>query len=177
MKFHFSDDIERYFEIMGVKNKNINLLKCIKYFFHPRLMPVGIFRLASFFYRKEYFALAKFFTFLNLFIFGMEISPRVQIGGGFFVPHSVGIVIGASSIGRCATIYQGVTLGASFLDMDFNSKSRPILGDHVLIGAGAKVIGGVRIGDNVKVGANALVIRDVPSNSKVLSPEGRVIQA
>lgn len=131
--------------------------------FNPRMAPVALLRLAEFFHTRHLGLLAKFFSMLNVMIFGIEVSPQVQIGGGLFLPHTVGTVLGAERIGDNCTILQGVTLGTSEPDMGFTVFMRPIIGNNVLIGAGAKVIGRVTIGDHAKVGANAVVLRDVPA--------------
>src|SRR5260370_14893700 len=98
-------------------------------------------------------------TYLNIVLFGLEVSPRCEIGPGIFAPHPSGTVIGAWRIGRNATIFQGVTLGAKGLDMDFDFRLRPNVGDNVVLGAGSKILGGIQLGDNVAVGANS-VVRD-----------------
>ena len=89
---------------------------------------------------------------------------RCEIGPGLCFPHTVGTVIGALRIGRDAVIYHGVTLGAKEMDFGYDSKARPIIGDNVVIGSGAKVLGGITIGNNVIVGANAVVVESVPDN-------------
>jgi serine O-acetyltransferase len=109
--------------------------------------------------------LAKALSALNLLIFGIEVATHCQIKGGLLLPHTQGTVIGAFSIGRNATIFQGVTLGAKELEISFSEATRPSIGDGVVIGAGAKVLGGIQVGSNVKIGANAVVIRPVPDNT------------
>ena len=105
---------------------------------------------------------------LNLFLFGIEVTPRCRIGAGLFLPHTSGTVLGAAEIGRNATIFQGVTLGARVADLAFDPSLRPILGNNVLIGAGAKILGGIKIGDGATIAANSLVIRDVPENARMM---------
>jgi serine O-acetyltransferase len=112
---------------------------------------------------------------LNVLVFGIEVSPQVQIGGGLFLPHTVGTVIGAARIGDNCTILQGVTLGTSEPDMGFTVSARPIVGDHVLIGAGAKVIGRVMVGDYAKIGANAVVLCDVPTYALAVGVPARIV--
>ncbi len=104
----------------------------------------------------------------NLKRYGIEISPRCEIGPGLYLPHTHGTVIGAWQIGENAVIYQGVTLGAKNLDLVFSESLRPNLGDNVTIGAGAKVLGGVRIGNSSTVGANAVVTKDVNDHQTVV---------
>ena len=105
---------------------------------------------------------------------GVEIHPGATIGAGFFIDHGMGVVIGETGgIGNDVTLFQGVTLGGTGKE---RGKRHPTLGSHVVVGAGAKVLGGIRIGDNVKVGANAVVLRSVPANSTVVGNPGRIVK-
>jgi len=114
--------------------------------------------------------LAKLVSLLNFMIFGIEISFRCHIGPGLYFPHTQGTVIGAWRIGDNATIYQGVTLGARELDLEYDEQSRPVLGNNVIIGSGAKVLGHVVIGNHAKVGANAVVIQSIPDGATAVGP-------
>ena len=131
--------------------------------FSPRFIPVLLCRLSYWFYCYNLIHIAKFFSFLNFFIFGIEIAVSCPIGRGLFLPHTHGTVIGACSIGENATIFQGVTIGARELDFSFTESSRPTLGDFVTIGSGAKVLGGVHLGFGCRIGANAVVLSDIES--------------
>ncbi len=105
---------------------------------------------------------------------GVEIHPGASIGAGFFIDHGMGVVIGETTeIGDYVTLFQGVTLGGTGKE---RGKRHPTLGNHVVVGAGAKVLGGIIIGDNVKVGANAVVLRTVPPNSTVVGNPGRIVK-
>ena len=105
---------------------------------------------------------------------GIEIHPRAVIGRGFFIDHGMGVVIGETAIiGDFVTLFQGVTLGGTGKD---RGKRHPTLGNHVVVGAGAKVLGNLTIGDFVKIGANSVVLRSVPSNSTVIGIPGRIIK-
>ncbi len=105
---------------------------------------------------------------------GVEIHPGATIGTGFFIDHGMGVVIGETTeVGEYVTLFQGVTLGGTGKE---RGKRHPTLGSHVVVGAGAKVLGGIRIGDNVKVGANAVVLRSVPANSTVVGNPGRIVK-
>ncbi|MCE3225105.1 MAG: cysE [Nitrospira sp.] len=98
---------------------------------------------------------------------GIEIHPSAKIGARFFIDHGMGVVIGETAeIGDHVTLFQGVTLGGTGKE---RGKRHPTLGNHVVVGAGAKILGGITIGDNVKIGANSVVLKSVPPNSTVIS--------
>ena len=106
---------------------------------------------------------------------GVEIHPSAKIGTGFFIDHGMGVVIGETAeIGDFVTLFQGVTLGGTGKE---RGKRHPTLGNHVVVGAGAKILGGITIGDNVKIGANSVVLKNVPPNSTVIGVPGRVIKS
>jgi len=105
---------------------------------------------------------------------GVEIHPAAKIGTGFFIDHGMGVVIGETAeIGDHVTLFQGVTLGGTGKE---RGKRHPTLGNHVVVGAGAKILGGIKIGDNVKIGANSVVLKSVPPNSTVIGVPARVIK-
>ena len=109
---------------------------------------------------------------VNRFITGIEIHPGAAIGNGLFIDHGMGVVIGETSVvGDNVTIFQGVTLGGTGKE---RGKRHPTIGNNVVIGTGAKVLGNITIGDNVQIGANAVVVRDVPANSTVVGVPGRI---
>ncbi len=106
---------------------------------------------------------------------GVEIHPSAKIGTGFFIDHGMGVVIGETAeIGDYVTLFQGVTLGGTGKE---RGKRHPTLGNHVVVGAGAKILGGIMIGDNVKIGANSVVLKNVAANSTVIGVPGRVIKS
>jgi serine O-acetyltransferase len=105
---------------------------------------------------------------------GIEIHPAATIGKGFFIDHGMGVVIGETAeIGDYVTLFQGVTLGGTGKE---RGKRHPTLGNHVVVGAGAKILGGIKIGDNVKIGANSVVLKSVPANCTVIGVPGRIIK-
>lgn len=105
-------------------------------------------------------------------ITGIEIHPGAEVGKGLFIDHGMGVVIGETTIiGENVTLFQGVTLGGTGKE---RGKRHPTLGNNVVVGTGAKILGNINIGDNVNIGANAVVIRDVPPNSTVVGVPGRV---
>lgn len=107
-------------------------------------------------------------------ICGIEIHPSAKLGPGFFIDHGTGVVIGETAeAGEDCLIYQGVTLGGTGKQQ---GKRHPTLGNHVVVGAGAKILGAIRIGDYVKIGANSVVLKDVPDHSIVVGVPGRVIK-
>jgi serine O-acetyltransferase len=109
------------------------------------------------------------------FLTGVEIHPAARIGPGFFIDHGMGVVIGETSeIGENVIVFQGVTLGGTGKD---RGKRHPTLGNHVVVGAGAKVLGPVTIGDHVKIGANSVVLRSVPAHSTVVGVPGKIIRS
>ncbi|MDO8525803.1 MAG: serine O-acetyltransferase EpsC [Candidatus Omnitrophota bacterium] len=109
---------------------------------------------------------------LGRFFTGIEIHPGAEIGASFFIDHGMGVVIGETAIiGDNVLLYQGVTLGGTGKE---RGKRHPTIGDNVVIGAGAKVLGDITIGDNSYIGSNAVVIKDVPPNSTVVGVPGRI---
>jgi serine O-acetyltransferase len=141
----------------------------------PRFASVVLIRVAQRLHAKGWRRLAKLFSFFNFLIFSIEVSPRVEIGPGLIIPHSTGTVIGAGQIGANATIYQQVTFGATIADFEFDKAQRPILEDDVIVTAGAKIIGPVRLGKGCIVGANAVVLNDVPDGMLAVGVPARMI--
>ena len=118
--------------------------------------------------------LPRYISYLTRIITGIEIHPKARIGNRFFIDHGEGVVIGETTIiGDDVLIYQQVTLGGIGSE---HGKRHPTIGNNVIIGAGAKVLGNITLGDNVRVGAGSVVLEDVPENSTVVGVPGRVIQ-
>ncbi|MFH1847124.1 MAG: serine O-acetyltransferase EpsC [Candidatus Omnitrophota bacterium] len=116
--------------------------------------------------------LPRFISQLARWFTGIEIHPGAEIGKGIFIDHGMGVVIGETAIiGKNVTLFQGVTLGGTGKE---KGKRHPTIGNNVVVGAGAKVLGNITIGENVLIGANAVVIRDIPDNSTVVGVPGRV---
>jgi serine O-acetyltransferase len=164
LKENLLADLERHFFYTGQPEKIPTIIGIVKKALNLRFLPVLLCRLAHSSYKRGWKPLASLFSLLNFVVFGIEIGQHCEIGGGLYLPHTVGTVIGAWSIGKNAVIFQGVTLGAKSIDAGYNSKNRPMVGDNVTIGAGAKVLGGILIGNNVTVGANAVVTKSLGSN-------------
>ncbi|KAF0182513.1 MAG: cysteinyl-tRNA synthetase [Nitrospirae bacterium] len=118
--------------------------------------------------------LPRLLSHIGRFLTGIEIHPGAQIGSGFFIDHGLGVVIGETAeIGENCLLYQGVTLGGTGKD---KGKRHPTLGNNVVVGAGAKVLGPMRIGDYVKIGANSVVLIEVPDHAIVVGVPGRIVK-
>jgi serine O-acetyltransferase len=116
---------------------------------------------------------ARVFAELNRILTGVEIHPAAVLGSRLFIDHATGVVIGETAeVGDDVTIYHGVTLGGSGND---TGKRHPTVGDRVIIGAGAKVLGPIKIGDDSRIGANAVVVKEVPSSAVVIGVPGQII--
>jgi serine O-acetyltransferase len=116
--------------------------------------------------------LPRWLSQVSRFFTGIEIHPAAQIGDGLFIDHGMGVVIGETSVvGKNVTLYQGVTLGGTGKE---KGKRHPNIGDNVVIGTGAKVLGNITVGDNSYIGANAVVLRDVPPNATVVGVPGHI---
>ncbi len=130
------------------------------------------YRIAHLFYRIHLFFLARVISQFARLATGIEIHPGARIGKRFFIDHGMGVVIGETTIiGDDVLLYQGVTLGGTGI---VKGKRHPTIGNNVVVGAGAKVLGNINIGDNSYIGANAVVIKDVPADSTVVGVPGRI---
>jgi serine O-acetyltransferase len=137
------------------------------------LHAVAWYRMAHWYWIHNLKFLARLTSQTARFLTGIEIHPGATIGKGFFIDHGMGVVIGETAeIGDNCLLYHGVTLGGVSLA---KKKRHPTLGNNVVVGAGAKVLGAITLEDNVKVGANAVVLKDVPANSVVVGNPGRVV--
>ena len=121
-----------------------------------------MYRISHFFYEKKRFFIARLISQLGRFLTGIEIHPGAKIGMGTLIDHGSGVVIGETSvIGDRVTIYQGATIGATGNEKQF--KRHPTLGDDIVVGSGAKILGPINIGNHCKIGANSVVLKDMPS--------------
>lgn len=144
------------------------------YFLYPGLKAIRLHRLANKFYNRKLYFLARWVSQRASRKTGVEIHPAAKIGKRFFIDHGTGVVIGETAIiGDDVTIYQGVTLGGTGKDV---GKRHPTIGNNVMIGSGAKVLGPLNIGDNSRIAAGAVVLSDIPSNSTAVGVPARVVK-
>src|ERR1700733_8137689 len=140
---------------------------------YPGFPAILLHRFAHRLYVGGWFTLGRVVSQFSRTFTGIEIHPGARIGRRFFIDHGVGVFIGESSeIGDDVLLYQGVTLGGTGKD---TGKRHPTIGDGVVIGTGAKILGNIRIGDHAKVGAGSVVVRSVPDHSTVVGVPGRVV--
>ena len=140
---------------------------------YPTVLATINHRIAHFLYKRKGYFLARLISQFSRFLTGIEIHPGATIGKNFFIDHGMGVVIGETTrIGDNVTLYQGVTLGGT----GKNELTRhPILEDGVIVGAGAKVLGNIRIASGSKIGAGAIVIKDTMENSTAVGQPARII--
>ena len=132
------------------------------------------YRLASWLKQQQVPFFPRAISQIARWLTGIEIHPSAKIGERFFIDHGMGVVIGETAeVGDHVTLFQGVTLGGTGKE---RGKRHPTLGNHVVVGAGAKILGGITIGDNVKIGANSVVLKSVPPNSTVIGVPARIIK-
>ena len=166
---------QHYYYYDGTPERQPSVWGVLKKVIHLKFTPVLLYRFASHFYHIGFVPIAKILSILNFILFGIEIGLRCDIGEGLYLPHTVGTVIGATAIGRNAVIFQGVTLGAKTIDIGYHKDQRPLIGDSVVIGSGAKVLGGIIVGNNVTIGANAVVTKSLPDNVVAVGVPAKII--
>lgn len=161
-------DIQSIFERDPAARSTLEVLVC-----YPGLHAVWGHRLAHWLWLHNFKLLGRWVSQLARGLTGIEIHPGASIGPGFFIDHGMGVVIGETAeIGADVTLYHGVTLGGTSLS---KGKRHPTIGDRVVIGAGAKVLGAITIGNDTRIGANAVVVKSVPANSVVVGVPGQNI--
>ena len=130
--------------------------------------------ISHFLYKKNLLFLARLISQIARFLTGIEIHPGATLGAGILIDHGMGVVIGETAeLGDRITIYQGTSLGGTGKE---KGKRHPTVGDNVVIGAGSKVLGNIKIGSNSKIGANSVVLDDVPEGATVVGIPGKVVK-
>ena len=140
---------------------------------YPGLHAIWMYRLAHWFWRNGLHWVGRMISHIARWLTGVEIHPGAEIGRRFFIDHGMGVVIGETTeIGDDVTLYHGVTLGGTTWE---KKKRHPTLGNGVIVGAGAKVLGAITLGEQSRVGANSVVLRDVPAHSTVIGIPGTIV--
>lgn len=161
-------------EIAIIRERDAAIHSSMEVFLYPSFKVMILYRMAHKLYLKEHYFLARWISQKGVRKTGIEIHPGAQIGKGFFIDHGSGVIIGETTIiGDNVTLYQGVTLGGTGKEQ---GKRHPTLGNNIMIGAGAKVLGSCTIGDNCKIGAGSVVLEDVPPGCTVVGVPGRIVK-
>ena len=165
---HLKEDIQCVFERDPAARNYFEVLTT-----YPGVHAMIFYRMNHRLWKWDLCWLSRFLSSVARLLTGIEIHPGAAIGRRFFIDHGMGVVIGETTvIGNDCTLYHGVTLGGTSLN---KGKRHPTLGNDVVVGAGAKVLGPITLSDGARVGSNAVVVKDVPDNSTVVGVPGRVI--
>lgn len=162
-------DIESVFERDPAARSVLEIMFC-----YPGLHAIWGHRVSHWLWVHHLKLFARWISQIARGLTGIEIHPGATIGPGFFIDHGMGVVIGETAeVGTNVTLYHGVTLGGTSIN---KGKRHPTIGDRVVIGAGAKVLGAITIGDDSRIGANAVVVKPVPPNSVVVGVPGQIVR-
>ncbi|AFZ43949.1 serine O-acetyltransferase [Halothece sp. PCC 7418] len=168
-QFAIWDDIKIIFDRDPAASNWFEVLLC-----YPGVHALALHRVSHWLWRKRVSILPRFLSHCGRFLTGIDIHPGATIGQGVFIDHGMGVVIGETAIvGDYCLIYQNVTLGGTGKQ---TGKRHPTLGQNVVVGAGAKVLGNINLGDHVRVGAGSVVLRDVPEDCTVVGVPGRIVR-
>ena len=148
---------------------------------YPGVKAVFFHQISNFFYKAGFDLVARIISQTVRFFTGIEIHPGAKIGKNLFIDHGMGVVIGETSvIGNNVTIYHAVTLGGSSPSIDSerqrHEKRHPTIGDEVVIGSGAQIIGPIKVGNNSRIAANAVVVKDVPDNATMVGIPAKAVK-
>ena len=148
---------------------------------YPGVKAIFFHKIANFFAKAKFDLVARVISQLSRFLTGIEIHPKAQIGKNLFIDHGMGVVIGETSeIGDNVTIYHAVTLGGSSPSIDSerqrHEKRHPTIGNDVVIGSGAQIIGPIKVGNNARIAANAVVVKDVPENATMVGIPAKAVK-
>ena len=168
-------DLARQYELEGKPDVRPNFFRFLARLLHFRYLPNVLCRSSRAAMLAGIPVIPKLLTYINVVLFGLEVTPKCEIGPGIFFAHPVGCIIGARKIGSKVTIFQGVGLGSLHPDMGFNEDVRCEIGDNVILGAGCKILGPWYVGDNVTVGANSVVLGSISPNQSVIGIPARAV--
>ncbi len=162
------EQVQAVFKHDPAAKNTVEVLLC-----YPGVHAILSHRISHRLYRAGLYTISRLLSHFARWITGIEIHPGAQIGRRFFIDHGMGVVIGETTvIGDDVLLYQGVTLGGTGHEKD---KRHPTLGNHVVVGSGAKVLGNIELGEWVKVGAGSVVVKPAPAHSTVVGIPGRVV--
>ena len=162
------EDIESVYDRDPAARSALEILTC-----YPGLHAIYIHKLARFFWDQRFRWLGRFTSHIGRWLTGIEIHPGATIGKRLFIDHGMGVVIGETAqVGDDVTLYHGVTLGGTSWN---KGKRHPTLGNGVVVGAGAKILGPIVVGNGAKIGSNAVVVKNVPAGATVVGVPGRVV--
>lgn len=162
------EDIKAVFERDPAARSVLEIIFC-----YPGFHAMVFHRVGHFLWQRRFYFLGRLVSQMGRFFTGIEIHPGAKIGRGFFIDHGMGVVIGETTeIGDNCTLYHGVTLGGTSWAKE---KRHPTLGNNVVVGSGAKILGPFSVGDNSKIGSNSVVVKEVPPNSTVVGVPGRIV--
>lgn len=162
------EDINTAFREDPAARNTIEVLLC-----YPGLHAIWLYRVSHWLWRKKWLTWARFISHLARFLTGIEIHPAARIGRRFFIDHGMGVVIGETTdIGNDVLLYQGVVLGGVSHE---KVKRHPTIGNKVVIGAGATLLGPINVGNGARIGAGSVVIEDVPENATVVGVPGKAV--
>ena len=160
--------------IKTIKEKDPAVKSTAEVFLYPGFKALIRYKIANFFYKRNYFFIARYLCEKTRRKTGIEIHPGATIGKRLFIDHGMGVVIGETAIiGDDVTIYHGVTLGGTGKD---KGKRHPTIGNNVMIGAGSLILGPITIEDGVKIGAGTVLLKSVASNNTVVGVPGKIVK-
>ncbi len=167
---HLKEDLTAVFDRDPAVRNVFEIVFC-----YPGFHAMLFYRFSHWLWTNQLFFLGRFVSHLGRFLTGIEIHPGAQIGRSFFIDHGMGVVIGETAeIGDNCTLYHGVTLGGTSWAKE---KRHPTLGDNVVVGSGAKILGPFTVGANSKVGSNSVVVKEVPERATVVGIPGRIVMS
>lgn len=164
-----SEDIDSVVERDPAARSKIEVFLC-----YPGVHAIILYRFAHFLWGKKFFTTARIISSFARFLTGVDIHPAARIGRRLFIDHATGLVIGETAeIGDDVTLYHGVTLGGTSTQ---KGKRHPTLGNRVIVGAGAKLLGPIEIGDDARIGSNAVVLKAVPAGATAVGVPAQVVR-
>ena len=163
-----TEDIDSYMVRDPAARSRIEVILC-----YPGYHSILFYRFANLAWRRNFYLMGRLISNLGRFVTGVEIHPGAEIGQRFFIDHGMGVVVGETSkVGDDVTLYQGVTLGGTSLE---KGKRHPTIGDGVIIGSGAQVLGPLNVGNGARIGANAVVLQDVPQGATMVGIPAKIV--